>query len=166
MAIAVDPANETYDLTMAMAHSGDTLDLTDVTSLAVDKHSTGGVGDKVSLVVAPLVAACVPVAKMTGQGLGFSGGTVDKLESIPGYRTNLTEAEFKAQKLETLFQSLAEELGIKWGLLIHPTRVALSGRTYGPGLFEMMELLGEEKCLERLTHLPAVVETWRGELNK
>ena len=76
------------------------------------------------------------------------------------------EAEFKAQKLETLFQSLAEELGIKWGLLIHPTRVALSGRTYGPGLFEMMELLGKEKCLERLTHLPAVVETWRGELNK
>ena len=89
---------ETRDLTLAMAHSGDTLDLKDVVPFAVDKHSTGGVGDKVSLVVAPLVAACgMPVAKMTGQGLGFSGGTVDKLESIPGYRTDLTDAEFKAQ---------------------------------------------------------------------
>ena len=89
---------ETFDLTLAMAHSGDMLDLKDVAPLAVDKHSTGGVGDKVSLVVAPLVAACgMPVAKMTGRGLGFSGGTVDKLESIPGYRTELSEAEFRAQ---------------------------------------------------------------------
>ena len=92
---------ETHDLTMAMAHSGDLLDLKDITPLAVDKHSTGGVGDKVSLVVAPLVAACgMPVAKMTGKGLGFSGGTVDKLESIPRYRTNLSEDEFKAQLKE------------------------------------------------------------------
>ncbi|HUX75630.1 MAG TPA: thymidine phosphorylase [Anaerolineae bacterium] len=89
---------ETTDLTLAMAHSGDMLDLKDVAPFTVDKHSTGGVGDKVSLVVAPLVAACgMPVAKMTGRGLGFSGGTVDKLEAIPGYRTDLSEAEFKAQ---------------------------------------------------------------------
>jgi len=92
---------ETHDLTLAMAHSGDMLDLKDITPHAVDKHSTGGVGDKVSLVVAPLVAACgVPIAKMTGRGLGFSGGTVDKLESIPGYRTDLSEAEFRAQLKE------------------------------------------------------------------
>jgi pyrimidine-nucleoside phosphorylase len=92
---------ETTDLTLAMAHSGDMLDLKDVAPFTVDKHSTGGVGDKVSLVVAPLVAACgMPVAKMSGRGLGFSGGTVDKLESIPGYRTDLSEAEFKAQLSE------------------------------------------------------------------
>jgi len=89
---------ETKDLTLAMAHSGDMLDLKGTVPFAVDKHSTGGVGDKVSLVVSPLVAACgMPVAKMTGRGLGFSGGTVDKLESIPGYRTDLSETEFKAQ---------------------------------------------------------------------
>jgi len=89
---------ETEDLTLAMARSGDMLDLKDVAPLVVDKHSTGGIGDKVTLVVAPTVAACgLPVGKMTGRGLGFSGGTVDKLESIPGYRTDLTPEEFKAQ---------------------------------------------------------------------
>lgn len=89
---------ETTDLTLAMVHSGQTLDLTGVVPIAVDKHSTGGVGDKTSLVVEPTVAACgLPVGKMSGRGLGFSGGTLDKLESIPGYRTNLSKVEFLEQ---------------------------------------------------------------------
>jgi pyrimidine-nucleoside phosphorylase len=89
---------ETEDLTLAMARSGDVLDLKDVAPLVVDKHSTGGVGDKVSLVVAPTLAACgLPVGKMSGRGLGFSGGTLDKLESIPGFRSDLTTEEFMAQ---------------------------------------------------------------------
>ncbi len=88
---------EIVDLTLAMAYSGDVLDLSDISEYSVDKHSSGGVGDKTSLVVLPLVAACgVPVAKMSGRGLGFSGGTLDKLESIAGYNVNLSGEEFRA----------------------------------------------------------------------
>ena len=89
---------ETTELTLAMADSGDTLDLSSVVDIAVDKHSSGGVGDKTSIAVVPMVRACgLPVGKMSGRGLGFSGGTLDKLESIPGFRTNLSKDEFLAQ---------------------------------------------------------------------
>jgi len=92
---------ETADLTLAMANSGHTLDLTDVVDIAVDKHSSGGVGDKTSLTVLPTVVACgLPVGKMSGRGLGFSGGTLDKMESIPGYRIELSTDEFKKQLKE------------------------------------------------------------------
>ena len=87
---------ETSDMTISMAESGEILDLSDLAENIVDKHSTGGVGDKVSLILLPLVASLgVPVAKMSGRGLGFTGGTVDKLESIPGYRTEIDIDEFK-----------------------------------------------------------------------
>lgn len=88
--------SETVALTLAMAYSGDVIDLSDVVDIAIDKHSSGGVGDKTSLVVIPLVAACgVSVAKMSGRGLGHTGGTLDKLESISGMQVEFNEKDFK-----------------------------------------------------------------------
>ena len=97
MAIYINGMNdrETTDLTLAMAYSGEVLDLSRFGENVVDKHSTGGVGDKVSIILLPIIASLgVPVAKMSGRGLGFTGGTVDKMESIPGYRTNIDINEF------------------------------------------------------------------------
>ena len=97
MAIYINGMNdrEITDLTLAMAHSGEVLDLSCFGENVVDKHSTGGVGDKVSIILLPIIASLgIPVAKMSGRGLGFTGGTVDKMESIPGYRTNVTIEEF------------------------------------------------------------------------
>ena len=103
MAIYLNGMNnqEISDLTDEMKNSGDTLDLSDIPGIKVDKHSTGGVGDKVSLVLGPMIASLgAKLAKMSGRGLGHTGGTLDKLESIPGCRINLTEEEFKHQVRE------------------------------------------------------------------
>ena len=97
MAMYINGLNneETTNLTLEMAHSGEILDLSKISKTVIDKHSTGGVGDKITLVLMPIIASLgVPVAKMSGRGLGFTGGTVDKMESIPGYKTNVEISDF------------------------------------------------------------------------
>lgn len=104
---------ETTDLTLAMAHSGEILDLSTLGEAIVDKHSTGGVGDKVSLILLPLVSSLgVPVAKMSGRGLGFTGGTVDKLEAIPGYQTSIEMEQFVKNVQEIGISMISQTLNL------------------------------------------------------
>ena len=106
---------EIYSLTKYMANSGDKLDLTTLGDNVVDKHSTGGVGDKTTLIITPIVASCgVKVAKMSGRGLGHTGGTIDKLESIPGFTVNLKEDEFLNQvnQINAAITSQTENIAI------------------------------------------------------
>ncbi|KRN23341.1 pyrimidine-nucleoside phosphorylase [Lacticaseibacillus camelliae] len=102
---------EQAELALAMLNSGDRLDLSDIPGIKVDKHSTGGVGDKISIPLTPLVACLgVPVPMISGRGLGHTGGTLDKLESIPGFRVDLSEQEFKAQ-VATIHQAIVSASG-------------------------------------------------------
>lgn len=114
MAIYLNGMNEqeTTNLTLAMAHSGDILDLSSLGNV-IDKHSTGGIGDKVTLILAPIIASLdVPIAKMSGRGLGYTGGTIDKLEAIPGYQTNITVEEFMQNVKETGISIIGQTLNL------------------------------------------------------
>lgn len=115
MAICINgmTQNEILNLTMSMANSGDVLDLTDISNNIVDKHSTGGVGDKITLIVMPIIASLgIPVGKMSGRGLGITGGTIDKLESIPGYNINLSIEEFKRNIKEIGISLMGQTLNL------------------------------------------------------
>ncbi|MBP3255277.1 MAG: thymidine phosphorylase [Clostridia bacterium] len=104
---------ETANLTMAMADSGEKLDLRDISDIIIDKHSTGGVGDKITIILMPIIASLgIPVAKMSGRGLGFTGGTADKLESIPGYRVDLAIDEFKKNVSEIGISLITSNLNL------------------------------------------------------
>lgn len=104
---------EITNFTLAMANSGDILDLSDISDCIVDKHSTGGVGDKITIILMPIIASLgIPVAKMSGRGLGFTGGTADKLESIPGYRVDLGIEEFKANVKEIGISLITSSLNL------------------------------------------------------
>ena len=104
---------ETTNLSFAMAHSGEILNLSSLGKIIVDKHSTGGVGDKVSIILLPLVASLgIPVAKMSGRGLGFTGGTVDKLESIPGYKTQIDIKTFIKNVKDIGISMIAQTLNL------------------------------------------------------
>lgn len=106
---------ETAELTDVMAHSGVMVDLSPIPGIKVDKHSTGGVGDKTTLVIAPIVAACgVKIAKMSGRGLGHTGGTIDKMESVPGTKTALSQEEFFAQVNKIGLSVIGQSEGIAW----------------------------------------------------
>lgn len=115
MAICINGMNENEILamTLAMADSGEKLDLSDISENVVDKHSTGGVGDKVTLIISPIVASLgVPIAKMSGRGLGITGGTVDKLQSIPAYRTDISIEEFKNNVKEIGISLISQTLDL------------------------------------------------------
>ena len=115
MAICINgmTQDEILTLTIAMANSGDVLDLSDISSNVVDKHSTGGVGDKITLILAPIIAALgIPVAKMSGRGLGITGGTADKLEAIPGYNINMSIDEFKKNIKEIGISLITQTLNL------------------------------------------------------
>lgn len=115
MAICINgmTVHEIADLTKAMANSGDTLDLTGIADNTVDKHSTGGVGDKITLILTPIIASMgVPIAKMSGRGLGITGGTIDKLESIPGYRVELPIDEFKQNVKEIGISLIGQNMNL------------------------------------------------------
>ena len=115
MAICINgmTQEEILDLTIAMASSGDILDLSEISENIVDKHSTGGVGDKITLIIAPIIAALgIPVAKMSGRGLGITGGTADKLEAIPGYNINISIEEFKQNIKDIGISLIAQTLNL------------------------------------------------------